>query len=39
LLDGILASVLAFSQARHFDDDVCLLALEIAPSGNESASR
>lgn len=30
LLDGILTSVLAFSEARHFDDDVCLLGIEIA---------
>jgi sigma-B regulation protein RsbU (phosphoserine phosphatase) len=29
LLDGILASVLAFSESEHFDDDVCLLALEL----------
>jgi len=28
-LDGILASVLAFSESEHFDDDVCLLALEL----------
>jgi phosphoserine phosphatase RsbU/P len=31
LLDDILASVLSFSQARHFDDDVCLLGLEVRP--------
>ncbi len=30
LLDGILSSVLAYSEARHFDDDVCLLAAEIS---------
>ncbi|MBC8125985.1 MAG: serine/threonine-protein phosphatase, partial [Gloeobacteraceae cyanobacterium ES-bin-144] len=30
LLNGILSSVLAFSDARHFDDDVCLLGLEIS---------
>ncbi len=29
LLDGILSSVLAFSEAQQFDDDVCLLAIEI----------
>jgi sigma-B regulation protein RsbU (phosphoserine phosphatase) len=29
LLDDILASVLAFSQARQFDDDVCLLGFEV----------
>ena len=32
LLDDILASVLAFSETRHFDDDVCLLGVEIAPA-------
>lgn len=32
LLDDILSSVLAFSQARQFDDDVCLLGIEISPS-------
>jgi len=30
LLDDILGSVLAFSEARHFDDDVCLLGIEVA---------
>ena len=30
LLDDILRSVLAFSEARHFDDDVCLLGIEVA---------
>jgi sigma-B regulation protein RsbU (phosphoserine phosphatase) len=29
LLEGILSSVLAFSESRHFDDDVCLLGIEI----------
>lgn len=29
LLDSILESVLAFSEAKQFDDDVCLLGLEI----------
>ncbi len=29
LLDNILTSVLSFSQARQFDDDVCLLGIEI----------
>lgn len=29
LLDGILSSVLAFSESEQFDDDVCLLALEL----------
>jgi len=32
LLDDILASVLTFSEARHFDDDVCLLGIEILPA-------
>ena len=31
LLDGILTSVLDFSGDRHFDDDVCLLAIEVIP--------
>jgi sigma-B regulation protein RsbU (phosphoserine phosphatase) len=30
LLDGILSSVLAFSESQHFDDDVCLLGLEVS---------
>ncbi|MGL4398324.1 MAG: SpoIIE family protein phosphatase [Luteolibacter sp.] len=29
LLDGILSSVLAFSEGQHFDDDVCLLGIEV----------
>lgn len=29
LLDGILNSVLAFSESQHFDDDVCLLGIEL----------
>jgi sigma-B regulation protein RsbU (phosphoserine phosphatase) len=29
LLEGILSSVLAFSESRHFDDDVCLLGIEV----------
>jgi sigma-B regulation protein RsbU (phosphoserine phosphatase) len=29
LLDGILTSVLAFSESQHFDDDVCLLGIEV----------
>lgn len=32
LLDGILSSVLEFSEARHFDDDVCLLGVEVTRS-------
>jgi sigma-B regulation protein RsbU (phosphoserine phosphatase) len=30
LLDGILGSVLDFCETRHFDDDVCLLGIEVA---------
>jgi phosphoserine phosphatase RsbU/P len=30
LLDGILESVLAFSDGQHFDDDVCLLGVQIS---------
>lgn len=30
LLDGILSSVLAFSDGAHFDDDVCLLGINIS---------
>jgi sigma-B regulation protein RsbU (phosphoserine phosphatase) len=33
LLDEILRSVLSFSESRHFDDDVCLLGIEVRPSG------
>ena len=29
LLDGILTSVLAFSEGQRFDDDVCLLGIGI----------
>ncbi|WP_338289710.1 SpoIIE family protein phosphatase [Luteolibacter sp. LG18] len=29
MLDAILGSVLAFSESRHFDDDVCLLGMEV----------
>lgn len=33
-LDGILESVLDFSEGHHFDDDVCLLGIEIeTPAG------
>lgn len=31
LLDGILSSVLNFSQDQHFDDDVCLMAVDVTP--------
>lgn len=30
LLDGILSAVLAFSEGQHFDDDVCLLGIQIS---------
>jgi len=30
LLDGILSSVLAFSDGQHFDDDVCLLGIDVS---------
>jgi sigma-B regulation protein RsbU (phosphoserine phosphatase) len=30
LLDDILSSVLAFSEGKHFDDDVCLLGFDVA---------
>jgi phosphoserine phosphatase RsbU/P len=30
LLDGILTSVLEFSETNHFDDDVCLLGIEVS---------
>jgi sigma-B regulation protein RsbU (phosphoserine phosphatase) len=29
LLDGILSAVLAFSEGQHFDDDVCLLGIDL----------
>ena len=29
MLDGILSSVLAFSEGERFDDDVCLLGIGI----------
>ena len=29
MLDGILSTVLAFSEGKRFDDDVCLLAMEM----------
>ena len=29
LLDGVLSSVLAFSEGERFDDDVCLLGIEV----------
>lgn len=33
-LDGILNTVLDFSEGHHFDDDVCLLGVEILADGN-----
>jgi len=30
-LDGIIETVLNFSGGHHFDDDVCLLGVEITP--------
>lgn len=33
LLDGILKRILAFSGSGHFDDDVCLLAVELQKTG------
>ena len=33
LLDGILSSVLAFSEGQHFDDDVCLLGIDVNRNG------
>ncbi len=32
MLDGILSSVLNFSESQHFDDDVCLLGFEVLRS-------
>ena len=39
LLDGILSSVLAFSEAQHFDDDVCLLGIEVPVAGQVNQQR
>lgn len=33
-LDGILDAVLDFSEGHHFDDDVCLLGIELHPSAS-----
>ena len=30
MLDGVLSSVLAFSEGQRFDDDVCLLGIEVS---------
>lgn len=32
MLDGILGRVLDFSERHHFDDDVCLLGMEVVPA-------
>jgi serine phosphatase RsbU (regulator of sigma subunit) len=32
MLDKILQRVLDFSEAKHFDDDVCLLGIEVRQS-------
>lgn len=37
VLDVILSSVLTFSARRQFDDDVCLLGVEISPSAPASS--
>ncbi|MBC8001548.1 MAG: serine/threonine-protein phosphatase, partial [Opitutaceae bacterium] len=34
LLDGVLSSVLAFSEGQRFDDDVCLLGIDVTRNGN-----
>ena len=31
ILDSILKSVLSYSKSQHFDDDVCLLGLDLSP--------
>ena len=33
-LNEILDTVLDFSEGHHFDDDVCLLGVEILPKGD-----
>lgn len=33
MLDEILGTVLAFSESRHFDDDVCLLGMQVRRGG------
>jgi sigma-B regulation protein RsbU (phosphoserine phosphatase) len=33
MLDAILASVLGYTHSKHFDDDVCLLSLDIVSRG------
>jgi sigma-B regulation protein RsbU (phosphoserine phosphatase) len=35
LLDRVLARVLSFAQSQRFDDDVCLLGMEIAELSSE----
>lgn len=34
LLDAILSGVRAFSECKHFDDDVCLLGIEMSRNGS-----
>lgn len=36
MLDGVLESVLGFSDCRHFDDDVCMLGIEIRRTKDEA---
>ncbi len=33
MLDNVLKSVLAFAEAKHFDDDVCLLGIDVRCGG------
>ncbi|MBK1881092.1 SpoIIE family protein phosphatase [Luteolibacter pohnpeiensis] len=39
MLDGILSTVLAFSEGKRFDDDVCLLAVEMVRKPQPQSSR
>ena len=36
MLDGVIATVLAHSEGHHFDDDVCLLGMELAKVAHTS---
>jgi phosphoserine phosphatase RsbU/P len=36
MLDGVIATVLAHSEGHHFDDDVCLLGMEIGKVAHTS---
>ncbi len=38
LLDGVLSSVLAFSEGQRFDDDVCLLGIDVSRSVSEATA-